>query len=110
MVINDWISVSPDKGCGEKTVSITLTKNETGSSRIYQIPVYFDNGTIKYITVNQPACGVTPGSDCATTISVSKSSFTFPLSGGTETFTITANGDWEFSSCSSNGITLSPCS
>ena len=60
MVINDWISVSPDNGCGEKTVTITLGKNNTGSSRIYKIPVYFDDGSIKYITVNQPACGVTP--------------------------------------------------
>lgn len=60
MTINDWISVSPDNGCGEKTVTITLDKNETGSDRTYQIPVYFDDGSIKYITVNQPACGDTP--------------------------------------------------
>ena len=52
MVINDWISVSPDNGCGEKTVTITLGKNNTGSDRIYKIPVYFDDGSIKYITVN----------------------------------------------------------
>ena len=109
MTINDWISVTPDNGCGEKTVTITLGKNETGSERTYEVPVYFDDGSIKYITVTQPACGVTPGTDCATSVSASKTIFTFPLSGGTDTFTVTADGDWSFlTSVIASGITASP--
>lgn len=90
MVINDWISVSPDNGCGEKTVTITLGKNDTGADRTYQIPVYFDDGSIKYITVNQPACGVTPG----TTLTVTPSSISFDSAGGSSTIIIESTADW----------------
>lgn len=89
MVINDWISVSPDNGCGEKTVTITLGKNNTGSSRIYKIPVYFDDGSIKYITVNQPAC--------ETTLTVTPSSISFGSAGGSSTIIIESTADWEIS-------------
>lgn len=92
MVINDWISVSPDNGCGEKTVTITLGKNETGSSRTYQIPVYFDDGSVKYITVNQPACGVTPTP--GTTLTVTPSSISFDSAGGSSTIIIESTADW----------------
>ena len=65
MTINDWISVSPDSGFGETTVTITLKRNDTGSERTYQIPVYFDDGSIKYITVTQPTCDTpTPSPIC----------------------------------------------
>ena len=90
MVINDWISVSPDNGCGEKTVTITLTKNETGSSRIYQIPVYFDDGLIKYITVKQPACGAT--------LSVAPVLLEYPASGGTKWVNVYCSHEWSLAS------------
>lgn len=81
MTINDWISVSPDNGCGEKTVTITLDKNETGSDRTYQIPVYFDDGSIKYITVTQPACDTG-------TLTVTPSTLSFGVAGGSNTIII----------------------
>ena len=97
----------------EATLELKQTKYEEGAGII---PPFIDpddcEGGSYTVTIKGGCWSFTDDipSDCATTISVSKSLFTFPLSGGTKTFTVTANGNWRFSTCSSDGISLSPCS
>lgn len=56
MVINNWITVSPDSGCNNGEVILTIKKNTTGEQREYDVPIYLSDGSIKYVKIVQPAC------------------------------------------------------
>lgn len=93
MVINDWITVSPDSGCNNGEVILTIKKNNTTSQREYTVPIYLSDGSVKYIDVVQPACSTEPGE-----INIPEAIYFSYMAGDTETISIDGKGIFEVTS------------
>lgn len=88
-----WITVSPESGNGDGTVTITIYKNSTTKAR--EAEVHFKNGTLldEYVTVYQSA---------AETLELSETELAFSAEADeTLSFKVTSSENWEIVECPS---------
>jgi len=94
----DWLDVTPKSGsAGMHTLTISSTENTTGSYRIGYI--YVSIGSYKRATIRVSQGGVYT--------SIEEDGATIEARGGTSSFNVSSNTDWEVSSCP-DWVTCSP--
>jgi hypothetical protein len=103
----NFVTLDPTGGTGNATVKVTLTANTGESARTATITVNAEGVDSKMVTVTQ--AGLSPAQ---ATLSVSPTTFTFPVSGGDEAALLTANADWAstvtYEPVGENWLTVSP--
>lgn len=93
----NWISVSPASGSGNGSVTVSVTGNTSGSSRMGQV-VFTAGSVTATLWVNQPAASDT------TTLSVSPTALSVTDGGGMLWVSVTSNTAW--TATASDWITL----
>jgi hypothetical protein len=83
-----WLTVSPNNGSGEATLTITYENNTSTNQRVGTITIT-GGGITRTITVTQ--------SEAPFTLAVSPSNQTVANSQGSTTFTVTSNTEWTVS-------------
>lgn len=84
----DWVTLSPTQGSGNTTITANYSANTTTSPRVCSITV--TGGSLSYaVTVSQAAA--------PPEITINTSSLNLLYSGGTTTFSLSANVNWSIS-------------
>lgn len=94
---NSWLSVTPESGKGNGTVSIGASENATSSDRSSFVAFHSKSGR---------ELGRADITQLGSVLSASPSSFMFMVDGGRETLSVHANSDWQISA-TETWVTLS---
>ena len=91
----DWITISPQKGQGDKQITVEVDKNANfGEDRIGKVLVRTTEGSLsEEIKIKQTSQ--------TAELDVDKTSLSFNAEGGTQTFQITSNIKWKITSSNS---------
>jgi hypothetical protein len=81
---NSWLSVTPTAGTGDGAVTLTAASKSTSGARSVTLTLRATGATSKTLVVTQPASALT----------VSPTSLSALVMGGTQTVAVTANVDW----------------
>ncbi|MDR1517273.1 MAG: hypothetical protein LBS52_04115 [Dysgonamonadaceae bacterium] len=98
VTLSDWLTISPDAGSKNTSLSVTISKNEGEKLRRATIDIIADGETLATVLVEQ--------NGYAPSLLISGGTTEFDYKGGTVSLTIASNGDeWEYTNPAASWLT-----